>query len=103
MEDFLATVPRPADTVGRSGAVTPKYFCTSQNFVVLRKFRFKHMIKIKIFSSKYVFPPQTVNGPDSAKIVFAIKVWKTIRPFRFEGYLASRCSITSKIFFINHH
>jgi len=36
-------------------------------------------------------------GPDSAKIVAAIRI------FCFEGHLASRCSITSKTFFINHH
>jgi len=46
------------------------------------------------------FAPQTLKPgyrPDSAKIVFAIKV------FCFEGHSASRCSITSKTFFINHH
>jgi len=64
------------------------------------------MIKIKIFPPKNVFSPQTLKpgyGPDSAKIVSASKVLKTIQPFCFEGYLASRCSITSKTFFINHH
>jgi len=50
MEDFLAMVlPRPADTVGYSGAVTPKYFLCPPHFVVLRKICFKHVVKIKIF------------------------------------------------------
>jgi len=56
MEDFLAKVlPRPADTVGHSGAVTPKPFLYPPNFVVLRKICFKHMIKTKIIPPKIVF------------------------------------------------
>jgi len=48
MENFLATVIlRPTDTVGYSGAVTPKSFLCPPNFVVLRKICFKHTIKIK--------------------------------------------------------
>jgi len=55
MEDFLAMVlPRPADTVGHSGAVTPKSFLCPPNFVVLRKICFKDLINIKIF-------PYTLN------------------------------------------
>jgi len=65
------------------------------------------MIKIKIFPPKNVFSPKTLKpgyGPDSkSKIVSAVKVLKTIRPFCFEDYLTSRYSITSKTFFINHH
>jgi len=50
MEDFLATVlPRLADTVGHSGAVTPKSFLCPANFVVLRKICFKHVKNIKVF------------------------------------------------------
>jgi len=50
MEDFLVTVlPRPADRVWHSGAVTPKSCLCPPNFVVLRKISFKYMIKIKIF------------------------------------------------------
>ena len=44
-------------------------------------------------------PPQTLKpgyGPDSAKIASAIRI------FCFEDHSASRCSITSKTFFINH-
>jgi len=84
MEDFLATVPRPAGTVGIRGQLPPNLVCASQNYVVLRKFRFKHMIKIKIVPLKNVFSPQTLKpgyGPGSAKIVSAIQVLKTIRPF----------------------
>jgi len=50
MKDFLATVvPSPADMVGHSGEVTPKSFCATPNFVVIRKIYFKHMMKTKIF------------------------------------------------------
>jgi len=39
MEDFLATVlPRPADTVRHSGAVTPKCFCGPQILLCSEKF-----------------------------------------------------------------
>jgi len=45
MEDFLATiVPRPEDTVGHSGKVTPKSFICLPDFVLLRKNCFKHTI-----------------------------------------------------------
>jgi len=38
VENLLATIlPRPANTVGHSGAVTPKSFLCPTNFVVLRK------------------------------------------------------------------
>jgi len=78
MEDFLATVlPRSADTVGHSGAVTPKSFLFPPNFVVLRKICFKHMIKMKVFPPKNVFSPQTLKlgyGPGSAKIVSVIRI-----------------------------
>jgi len=101
MEDVLATVvPRPADTVGRSGAVTPKSFLCTPNFVVLRKICFKRMIKIKIFpSQKCLLHPPTLKpgyGPGSAKIVSAIRL------LCFEVHSASRCSI-AKLSFINHH
>ena len=37
-EDFLATVlPRPVDTVGHSGAVTPKYFLCLPKFCCAQK------------------------------------------------------------------
>jgi len=37
MEDFLAAVlSKSADTVGHFGAVTPKSFLCSQNFVVFK-------------------------------------------------------------------
>jgi len=63
MEDFLATVlPTPVDTVGHLGAVTPNIFCASQNFLVLRKICFKHIIKIKIFPPlKCILPPQILK------------------------------------------
>jgi len=63
MEDFLATVlPRPADTVGHSGTVTPNLFSVPPNFVVLRKICFKHMIKIKIFAPKNSFFSPKARG-----------------------------------------
>jgi len=46
------------------------------------------------------FDPQTLkpgSEPDSAKIVSAVRI------LCFEDHLASRWSITSKMFFINHH
>jgi len=61
--------------VGHSGAVTPNLFCVSENFVVLRK--------QKSFPLNMYFSPQTLKpgyGPDSAKIVSAIKV------FWFDGF-----------------
>jgi len=102
MEDFLATVlPRPADTgEGISGQLPPNRFCASPKFVVLRKICFKHMVKTKIFPPKNAFSLLTLkssHGPGSAKIVSAIRI------FCFEGHSASRCGITSKTFFINHH
>jgi len=63
MEDFLATVlPRPADMVGHSEAVTQILFCDPK-FCCAQKTCFEHMIKIKIF------PPQ--------KMYFApnLKTW----------------------------
>jgi len=66
-----------------------------QIFVVLRKIWFKHMIKQNLSSPKSVYYPQTLKpgyGPDSAKIVSAIRI------FCFEGRSASRCSVTSKTF-----
>ena len=98
MEDFLATVlPRPADTVGHSGAVTQKSFLCTPNFVVLRKICFKHMINIRIFPpQKCILPIQTLKPgykPGSDKIVSVLRI------FCFEGHSASRCSITSKTFF----
>jgi len=59
-----------------------------------------NMTNQKSFPPEMYFTPKTENhgyGPGSAIIVSAIKV------FCFEGHLASRCSITSKTFFINHH
>jgi len=61
---------------------------------------FKHMTKMKTFPDKNVFSPQTPKTgywPDSGKIVSAIRI------FCFESHSASKCSITSKKFFINHH
>jgi len=46
------------------------------------------------------FPSQTLKpgyGPNSVKLVSAIKV------FCFEDHSASRCSMTSKTFFMNYH
>jgi len=41
MKDFLATVvPSPADTVGHSGAVTPKSFLFSPKFCYAQKHLF---------------------------------------------------------------
>jgi len=79
MEDFLATVlHRPADTVGHSGAVTPRSFLCFPNFVVLSKICFKHKINIEIFPpQKCISPLQTLKpgyGPGSAEIVSAIKI-----------------------------
>ena len=93
-------LPMPADAVGHAGAVAPKSFLWPPNFVVLSKICFKHLIKIKIFPHKNVFPPpQTLKpgyGPGSAKIVSVIRI------FQYETYSASRCSIT-QLFFMNHH
>jgi len=79
VEDFQATVlPRPADTVGHSGSVTPNLFFALPNFVVLRKICFKHMIKSKIFRLKMYFAPQTLKpgyGPGYAEIVSAIRIF----------------------------
>jgi len=86
MEYFLATVlPRPADTVGHLGAITPKYFLCPPIFVVVRKICFKHMIKIKIFPPKNVFSPQTLKpgyGPVQPKLCLQLEyfVLKSIRP-----------------------
>jgi len=70
---------------GNSGAVIPKSVVWPQNFVVLRKICFKHMIKSKIFSPKNVFYPPNLKtwlrGSGSAKIVSAIRI------FCFEGHL----------------
>jgi len=50
MEDFMATVvPRPADTVGHSGAVTPKSLLCPPNFVVRRKNCFSAVAKPQIY------------------------------------------------------
>jgi len=65
-------------------------------FVVLRIICLKHMTETKIFPPKNVFCSPNLKpdyGPDSAKIVSAIRI------FCFEGHSASRCSITSKTFF----
>jgi len=39
------------------GLCSTTIFCFSQNFIVHRKFSFKHIIKTKIFPPKHVFPP----------------------------------------------
>ena len=78
------------------GVSYPKSVFVPQNFVVLRKNCFKHMIKIKMFlPQKCILPPQALKpgyGPGSTKIVSAIRI------FCFEVHSVSRCSITSKTF-----
>jgi len=55
MEDFLAMLlPRPTDTVGHSGAITPNLLCATPNFVVLKKM-FQTYDKNKNLSPKNVF------------------------------------------------
>jgi len=92
MEDFLATVlPRPAGIERYLWAVTSKSFYASPNFVGLRKMCLKHIIKI--FPLENAFCPQTLKpgyGPDSAKIVSAMRICC------FEDHSPSRCSITSR-------
>jgi len=79
-------------------AVIPKSFWCAQNFVVIRNICCKHVIKTKYLPLKMYFATQTLKPgywPGSAKIVSAIRIF-------FEGHSASRCSIISKNFFINH-
>jgi len=55
-------------------------------------------MKTKYLPLKMYFATQTLKPgywPGSAKIVSAIRIF-------FEGHSASRCSIISKNFFINH-
>ena len=97
VENSLATIlPRPADTVRHSEELTPKSFYASQILLCSEKFVLNIWSKQLYFPLKNVSSPQTLKpsyGPDSAKIVSAIRI------FCFEGHSASRCSITSKTFF----
>jgi len=79
------------------GAVTRKSFCAPQKFVVLREF----VLNIwKKFSPKNIVFPQTLKP--GYRLGFA-KIVSVIRIFCCEGHSVSRCGITSKTFFINHH
>ena len=100
MEDFLASVlPRPADKGGNRGR-SPQILFYLPNFAVLRKYCFEHMLKTKIFPPlKCIVSPQTLK-PAQGLLLTKLCLQLT---YIFEGHSASRCSITSKTYFINHH
>jgi len=87
-------------TRGGNRGRPPQILFYLPNFAVLRKYCFEHMIKTKIFPPlKCIVSPQTLK-PAQGLLLTKLCLQLT---YIFEGHSASRCSITSKTYFINHH
>ena len=101
MENFLATVCPGPQTLGTLGGSYPPNFFMPPKFCCAQKNVFETYDENKNLSPIQMYlSPQTLKpdyGPDSAKIVSAIRI------FCFEGHSASRRSITSKTLFRNNH